>query len=76
MKKAEFLAKLQEALREDNPIKEDDVLEDQDYWDSMSQMAVIAFFNKELKIQISYEEITYVSTVADLIKLAKDRIQE
>ena len=52
MTKAEFLEKLQDIFERDDEITEDMVLEDMDEWDSLSAMAVMAFFNKSLSITL------------------------
>lgn len=70
MTKAEFLEKLQDIFERDNEITEDMVLEEMDEWDSLSAMAVMAFFNKTLSITLLPAEVREMKTVAELVKKA------
>ncbi|MDT3694572.1 MAG: phosphopantetheine-binding protein [Mucispirillum sp.] len=70
MTKAEFLEKLQDIFERDDEITEDMVLEDMDEWDSLSAMAVMAFFNKSLSITLLPAEVREMKTVAELVKKA------
>lgn len=70
MTKAEFLEKLQDIFERDGEITEDMVLEDMDEWDSLSAMAVMAFFNKSLSITLLPAEVREMKTVAELVKKA------
>lgn len=70
MTKAEFLEKLQDIFERDDEITEDMVLEDMDEWDSLSSMAVMAFFNKSLSITLLPAEVREMKTVAELVKKA------
>lgn len=70
MTKTEFLEKLQDIFERDEEVTEDMVLNDIEEWDSLSAMAVMAFFNKTLKITLLPAEIREMKTVADLVKKA------
>lgn len=70
MTKAEFLEKLQDIFERDGEITEDMVLEEMDEWDSLSAMAVMAFFNKTLSITLLPAEVREMKTVAELVKKA------
>ncbi len=70
MTKAEFLEKLQDIFERDDEITEDMVLEEMDEWDSLSAMAVMAFFNKSLSITLLPAEVREMKTVAELVKKA------
>lgn len=70
MTKAEFLEKLQDIFERDDEVTEDMVLEEMDEWDSLSAMAVMAFFNKTLSITLLPAEVREMKTVADLVKKA------
>ena len=50
MKKAAFLIELEDVLQRDEPCKADDVLKEYEEWDSLSKMAVMAFFDKHLSL--------------------------
>ena len=70
MTKTEFLEKLQDIFERDDEITEDMVLEEMDEWDSLSAMAVMAFFNKTLSITLLPAEVREMKTVAELVKKA------
>ncbi len=75
MKKADFLVELEDVLQREDSCNENDVLDDYEEWDSLSKMAVMAFYNKQFGIKISLNELKELKTVSDLIKLAGDNIQ-
>ena len=70
MTKAKKKKKLQDIFERDGEITEDMVLEDMDEWDSLSAMAVMAFFNKSLSITLLPAEVREMKTVAELVKKA------
>lgn len=71
MTRDEFLNELQDVLQRDDPINASDSLLDYDEWDSLSKMAVMAFFDKQFGIKISLNEISQFEKVEDLLNLAK-----
>jgi len=71
MTKDEFLTQLQDVLQRDDAVNQGDTLADYDEWDSLSKMAVMAFFDKNFGIKVTLNEIGKLQTVEDLIKLAK-----
>ena len=71
MNKEQFLTELQDVLQRDDPVLENDVLADYDEWDSLSKMATMAFFDKNFGVKISLKEIGALTTVKDLLNLAK-----
>lgn len=75
MIKADFLVELEDILQREEACAETDVLADYEEWDSLSKMAVMAFYNKEFGIKIALNELKDLETVSDLIKLAGDNIQ-
>ena len=75
MNKADFLVELEDILQREEPCAEADVLADYEEWDSLSKMAVMAYYNKNLGIKITLQELKDLEIVADLIKLAGDKIQ-
>ena len=46
MEKKDFLVELEDILQREEPCRESDLLEDYDEWDSLSKMALMAFFDK------------------------------
>lgn len=75
MNKTDFLVELEDILQREEPCYETDVLTDYDEWDSLSKMAVMAFYNKNFGIKISLNELKELKTVSDLIKLAGGNVQ-
>lgn len=71
MNKEQFLTELQDVLQRDDPVLENDVLADYDEWDSLSKMAIMAFFDKDFGVKISLKKIGELKTVKDLLNLAK-----
>lgn len=74
MKKSEFLKELEEILQREEPCNAGDALNDYDEWDSLSKMAVMAFYGKEFNIKVTLNDIKNLETVEDLIKLAGSNI--
>ena len=70
MKKAAFLIELEDVLQRDEPCKADDVLKEYEEWDSLSKMAVMAFFDKHFNVKFSLGEMDRFNTVNDLIAKA------
>lgn len=70
MTKAEFLEKLQDIFETDTELTEEMVLNDIEEWDSLSMMAVMAFFNKTLSISLLPAEVKEMTVVGDLVKKA------
>ena len=75
MKKEEFLAELEDILQREEACKLGDILENYDEWDSLSKMAVMAYYDKTFGIKISLNEMAELKTVDDLIKLAEGKIE-
>lgn len=70
MTKTEFLINLQDVLETDMELTEDMSLGDIEEWDSLSMMAVMAFFNKSLSISLLPAEIKKMTIVGELVKKA------
>ena len=76
MTKSEFLIAFQDVLQRDEPVMATDVLDEFEEWDSLSKMAVMAYFKKNFSINISLDQLGKLQTVADIIALAGDKISE
>lgn len=76
MKKSEFLAALEDILQREEPCSEGDNLEDYDEWDSLSKMALMAYYDKTFGIKLSLNDFKSMNTVSDLIKLAGENISD
>jgi len=55
-------------------IKGDEGLENLPAWDSLAVLSFIAMADEKLKVQFSARDIAACTTVADLARLAGDRI--
>ena len=75
MEKEKFLIELEDILQREEPCKENDDLDTYVEWDSLSKMAVMAYFNKNFGVNICLSHFKDIRTVSDLIKLAGDNIQ-
>lgn len=75
MNKAEFLVELEDVLQREESCSENDDLNSYEEWDSLSKMAVMAYFDKNFGIKLTLKDLKEVNTVSDLIKLAGEKIQ-
>lgn len=75
MNKADFLVELEDILQRDDSCNINDNLDDYEEWDSLSKMAVMAYYDKNFGVKLSLSDFKNLSTVADLIALAGDKIQ-
>ena len=76
MKKEEFLTALEDVLQREDPCGEGDDLNEYEEWDSLSKMAVMAYFDRNFGIRITLNQLDEFKTVADLIALAGEKIQQ
>ncbi len=76
MKKEEFLVELEDVLQREEACNESDLLDEYEEWDSLSKMAVMAFFDKNFGVKITLQKLEEVKTVSDLISLAGDNIND
>lgn len=76
MKKEEFLVALEDILQVDDPISENQNLDNFEEWDSLSKMAVMAYFKKTFGIELLLNSLKEIKTPLDLIKLAGDKIND
>lgn len=76
MKKSEFLESLEDILQREEPCLETDSLEDYIEWDSLSKMALMAYYDQKLKIKLNLSDFQSMKTVSDLVKLAGDNISD
>ena len=75
MKTADFLIELGDILQRGEPCKENDNLCDYDEWDSLSKMALMAFFEKNFGLKVKLKDLNDVKTVSDLINFAGENIK-
>jgi acyl carrier protein len=75
MKKQDFLAALGDIFQRDESCAEEDSLNEYEEWDSLSKMAVMAYFGKNFGIQMTLNQLNALKSVSDLIRLAGANIQ-
>lgn len=75
MKKNDFLVELEDILQREEPCREEDALDDYEEWDSLSKMAVMAYYDKNFNVKVSLQDFQGIKTVNDLITLAGDKIE-
>lgn len=76
MKKSEFLVALEDILQTEDAIDENLNLEDLEEWDSLSKMAVMAYYKKNFGVEINLNDLKDIKEVSDLINLAGDNIND
>lgn len=76
MKKEEFLTALEDVLQMEEELTETQDLTDLEEWDSLSKMAVMAYYKKNFSIELTLNDLKDISTVQDLIKLAGANIND
>jgi acyl carrier protein len=75
MTKSEFLLKFQDILQREAPVMESDCLADYSEWDSLSKMALLAYYSQAFGISVSLDEFKKMQTVADLIRVPGERLE-
>lgn len=71
METPQLLLEWQDVLQRDVPLAPETILADVEEWDSLSQVSMVAFFERKLGIRISSERLAGCKTVQDLLDLAK-----
>lgn len=74
MNKAEFLTALEDILQREEACHADDELDEYEEWDSLSKMAVMAYYDKNFGVKLSLQDFKELKTVEDLIKLSRGQI--
>lgn len=74
MTKAEFLVELEDILEREEKCNATDHLDEYEEWDSLSKMAIMAFFDNKFGIKIELEVLQDLETVADLVALSNGTI--
>lgn len=76
MKKSEFLVALEDILQTEDPVGLTQDLTALEEWDSLSKMAVMAYYKKNFGIEINLNDLKDIKLISDLIQLAGDNIKE
>lgn len=66
MTREEFLLKMQDVLQRDDILSFDMNLADVDEWDSLSKMATMAFWRKNLDVKTRFADYKEMKTVEDI----------
>lgn len=67
----ELLLEWQELMQRDEPLTPEESLAEIIEWDSLSQTALAAFFDRKLGRLVSVEKLASLKTVQDLLDLAR-----
>ena len=76
MNKFDFLIELEDILQREEACLPNDNLADYEEWDSLSKMSIMAYYDREFGVKLSFSDLRKVKTVADLISLAGDNVQQ
>ena len=76
MQREQFLIDLEDVLQRDEPCGEADILEDYEEWDSLAKMSLMAYFEKNFNIKLSFSQMHAFKTVEQLIELAGENIDD
>jgi len=76
MKKTEFLVALEDVLQMEEELVETQNLEELEEWDSLSKMAVMAYYKKHFSVELTLNDLKDIQSVQDLIKLAGENIND
>lgn len=67
----QLLAEWQELMQCEKPLKPESVLAELEEWDSLSQTALAAYFDRKLHQNISFDALGDCVTVQDILDLVK-----
>lgn len=75
MKINAFLDELQDLLQREEPVTSEMALKNMEEWDSLSAMAIIAWFDKKFNIRLTFLDFENLYTVMDIIALGQGNIR-
>ncbi|MBD65307.1 MAG: hypothetical protein CME62_08870 [Halobacteriovoraceae bacterium] len=75
MNKEEFFNQIADVMQSDDPINENTSLNEMEQWDSLTFLGVISFFDMELSLNITSEDLHKVKTAADLLSLTAGKVE-
>ena len=70
MQLAEFIIVFQDLLQRDEPVAASDILADMEEWDSLAIMALIAWFDRNFNLHLTFPDFKALRSVADVASLA------
>jgi acyl carrier protein len=70
MKTSDFLEELQDLLQREEPLEPEMRLKELPEWDSLSLMAIAAFFDKHFRQSLTFNDFERLTTVRDLLDQA------
>ncbi|PAF53666.1 hypothetical protein BKH42_04925 [Helicobacter sp. 13S00482-2] len=71
----EKIYKKLEDLLDTESVKEDDILEDFEDWDSLCIITLITFLDKEYNVNLYTNELKSAKTIGDLIALIQSKLK-
>lgn len=74
MTQEDFLLSFQDVLQTEETIHPDTKFHNLEDWDSLAAMALIAFFDRNFAISLTFEHFASCVTVADIMALSKGAI--
>ncbi len=74
MNREQFLIELKDILEREEECRLTDELDSYEEWDSLSKMAVMAFFDKKIGVRILPEDLKHINTVEELFELSDGKI--
>ena len=76
MTRQELISELEDILEADiGTLKEEDALEDLEMWDSLAVVSYIAIVDGELELTLEPQKISNAKTVAELLELAAEKLE-
>jgi acyl carrier protein len=76
MEKQKFIDLVAETIQTDAKLKEGTVLRDIEEWDSLAILTLVGLFKKEFQINLNMNMIAGCRTVADLMAMAKGKVEQ
>lgn len=63
-------SELKDILEEENELSDSDILEDYEYWDSLTVLSILALLDSKYKITLTSDDLDNCSTMGELLNLA------
>lgn len=76
MTRQEFLTHLADAMQRDEALSPDMQLDSIEEWDSLAAISLLALYDSLFQISLSGNTLKNCKSVADLITLAQDKLED
>ncbi len=76
MKRTDMLREIKNALQREEELREETPIAELKEWDSMIIISLISMYDSLFSINMTYNELTKVVTVKDLIDKVKDKLDQ